>query len=153
MASSPAQLASWLASGAAQVVLPQVATPAFVDGIASNPTVDSDLDVSSTFLQLEFATLGLPTSSVDVRQAIAHAVDRQSLVSEATGWIDANVVPAQSHLYAQNQAAYPTSPTTQNALNNFVGLNQASTTTTTTNPAPGSGSPFPPLPIRRRPFV
>jgi peptide/nickel transport system substrate-binding protein len=145
VATSAGQLAGWLRTGTAQVAAPTVPTPGFVDSVVANPRVESDLDVTSTFLQLEFATQGTVTSSVEVRQAVAHAVDRQSVVSQVTGWLDGNVVPSQSHLYTQNQSAYPSAPGAQVALNDFLASNGSGspTTTTTTSPAPGSGAPFP----------
>jgi ABC-type transport system substrate-binding protein len=76
-----------------------------------------------------------------LRDALAHAIDRQDLIADLVGPIDANIVAAQSHLYVQNQNAYPASPGLANALNTFIGSNEPSTTTTT-NPTPGSGVPF-----------
>jgi peptide/nickel transport system substrate-binding protein len=142
VASGPAQLGQWLRRGTAQVVQPGAAEPAFVQQVTGDPRAYSELDISSTFVQLEFALAGPNTGSVVQREAIAHAVNRQSLVSSLTGWIDANVLPAQSHLYAQGQTGYALGPGIADATNPFVGSNQA-TTTTTTDPTPGSGAPFP----------
>ena len=135
------QLAQWLRGGTAQVVQPSAIDPTFVHQLVGNPRAASELDISSTFVQLEFAMNGANTSTVEQRDAIAHAINRQSLVTSMTGWIDANIVPAQSHLYVQGQNGYPLPADIQNALNPFIGNNQTSSTTTT-NPTPGSGVPF-----------
>ena len=139
--SGPDQLARWLRLGTAQVALPRAIDPTFVQQVVGNPRANSELDTSSTFVQLEFSIDGPNTSTIEQRNAIAHAIDRQSLVSSMTGWIDANIVPAQSHLYVQGQNAYPLPAEIQNAPNPFIGNNPTSSTTTT-NPTPGSGVPF-----------
>ena len=141
VASGADQLAAWLRAGTAQVVQPSSIDPAFVHEVVGNPRASSELDISSTFVQLDFSTTGPNTSSVELRDAIAHAVNRQSLVTSVTGWIDGNIVPAQSHLWVQGQSGYPLAADIQNALNPFIGNNQTSSTTTT-NPTPGSGVPF-----------
>jgi peptide/nickel transport system substrate-binding protein len=141
IASGPSQLAQWFRRGTAQVVLPASVTPSFAQAVVNDPRSFSELDVSSAFVQLEFAVNGPNTDTAVLRDAIAHAIDRQELIADLVGPIDANIVVAQSHLYVQNQNAYPTAPDLTNALNTFIGSNEPSTTTTT-NPTPGSGVPF-----------
>jgi ABC-type transport system substrate-binding protein len=68
-----------------------------------------------------------------VREAVAHAVDRQALVNAVVGWADDAIVPSASHLYVQNQPAYPGPPTAPPNVG-----------TTTTVPV---GSPTVPFPL------
>lgn len=113
IAGSASQLASWVADGQAQVVQPTSYDQAFLDYISSKPRLESDEQVSSTFLQLEFATgANAVTDDVRIREAVAHAVDRQALASSVVGWSDNTIVPSNSHLYVQTQEAYP-GPTPQ----------------------------------------
>jgi peptide/nickel transport system substrate-binding protein len=142
IASGPTQLAQWFRQGAAGVVQPRAPSAAYVASVVNDPRGSSELDISSSFVQLEFAVDGANTATAVQRDAIAHAIDRQDLTAQLVGSIDANIVPAQSHLYTQNQNSYPNTPDFNSAVNPFVGANQP-TTTTTTNATPGSGVPFP----------
>ena len=73
-ASSPGQLASWLASGKIQVALPSSFDQQFLERVASSPRLQSQTSQSTTFLQLEFSTTGPDTAFLPVRQAIAQQV-------------------------------------------------------------------------------
>lgn len=106
-ASSPAQLASWLASGKVQMAVPSSFDAKFLERVGSSPRVQSQTAQSTTFLQLELSATSPVTSSLTVRQAISHAIDRQQLVNQVTGWADMSIVPAASHLYAESQNGYP----------------------------------------------
>jgi ABC-type transport system substrate-binding protein len=96
---------------------------------------------SSTFLQLEFSTTSPVTGTAAVREAVAHAVDRQALVDDTVGWADSDIVPAASHVYSQADTNYPrlSSPT---GLPNSLDVGNVTTTT-----APGTAAtvtaPFP----------
>jgi len=125
-ASSPSQLASWLAQGSAQVVLPSSFDASFLDRVSSLRTAQSEVDVSATFLQLAFSQTSPVLDTLGIREAVAHSVDRQALVDQVVGWADLAIVPSASHLYVQNQNAYP-GPLP-------APLNQWPTTTTTTAP-------------------
>jgi peptide/nickel transport system substrate-binding protein len=107
IASGPAQLSQWLASGSVDVALPTGYHERFLQAITSQPSVISQSQLSTTFLQLEFSTTSPLTSTADLRLAVAHAIDRQSLINQVVGWADSTIVPAESHLYAQNQPGYP----------------------------------------------
>jgi len=106
-ASGPRQLAHWLVTGQAQAVQPSSFTEGFLQNIGTEPALDSSVGISSSFLQLEFAALSPVTGAPEVRQAIAHAIDRQSIVNSVVSWADSNIVPAASHLYSQVQGSYP----------------------------------------------
>ena len=107
VASGDPQLVRWLASGAVQVIQPKTFGQPFLETVAALRGANSELDVSSTFLQLEFSTTGAATTDPNVRAAVAHAVDRQSITETTVGWADLRIVPSQSHLYVQTQAGYP----------------------------------------------
>ena len=109
--SGPTQLARWLARNVAQVVYPSSFDPSFLVSVTSRPTTASEVDVSSTFLSLEFSAVSPALTTLDVRQAVAHAVNRQALVNTVVGWADDDIVPSASHLYVQSQPAYPGPPT------------------------------------------
>jgi peptide/nickel transport system substrate-binding protein len=128
-----AQLARWLARGTAQVVYPSSFDPSFLVSVTALPTTASEVDVSSTFLSLEFSMVSPALSNVDVRQAVAHTVDRQALVTSVVAWADETIVPSASHLYVQTQPSYPGPPTTPPNVG-----------TTTTVPV---GSPTVPFPL------
>jgi len=112
VASSTAQLAQWVRSNYVQVALPDSITPAFLDEMTSLPQVQSQISLSSTFLQLEMASGPNTTLSPDMRFAIALSVDRQALVQRQVSWALASVQVATSHIYAQGQSGYHASPST-----------------------------------------
>lgn len=134
IASGPAQLSQWLANGSVDVALPTGYHERFLQAITSQPSVISQSQLSTTFLQLEFSTTSSLTSTADLRLAVAHAIDRQSLVNQVVGWADSTIVPAESHLYAQNQPGYPghRPPPLQ------VSSQPGATTTTVSNTSPTS---------------
>lgn len=106
-ASSPYQLATWVAKGTVDVALPSGFDESYLEAVTSDPMVGTQAQVSPTFLELEFSTTSATTAEVDVRSAIAHAVDRQALVDDVVGWSNSSIVPAASFLYGQVQSGYP----------------------------------------------
>jgi len=133
VATGPEQLAHWLYEGTVDVSAPTYFDQSFLEAVSAMPYVKSVVDVSATFLQLEFSTIGLATLDPLVRAGIAYAIDRQSLIDRVAGWADNSIAPATSHLYSQQQtAAYPTSP---------APLPVNATTTSTTLPATGAITP------------
>lgn len=138
-ASSAAQLAHWVVTHQVQVALPTRFDQHFLADVSASPGVQSQEEQSTTFLQLELSTTGPDTAYLGVRQAIAHAVNRQALVNQVAGWADTSIVPATSHLYAQSQSGYPSPRQEPIQI-----AEQSSTTTTTTIPAtPTPSAPFP----------
>ena len=75
-------------------------------GLSSAPGVSSRADLSSRLVSLDFSLRRAITRSVQVRSAIAHLIDRRSLVTSTVAAIDATVAPAGSHLLAQGQPGY-----------------------------------------------
>jgi peptide/nickel transport system substrate-binding protein len=137
-ATGPAQLTHWLQAGTAQVVQPSSFGPTLLEQVTQQPSQNSSITVSSTFLQLEYSTTSAITGDLAVRQAISHAVNRQSLVNSVVGWADTSIVPSASHLYSQTQGNYPgpKTPSLEQA-------GQPTTTTTTTPNPPTAARPFP----------
>lgn len=107
IAHSSTQLADWVTTGKVQVVQPSWVDPTFLEHVADHRAINSAETISATFLQLEFATVGGVTADSRVRRAVAHAIDRQSLVNEVVGPVDTAVSPAASHFYSQGQPGYP----------------------------------------------
>jgi peptide/nickel transport system substrate-binding protein len=133
IASSSRQLAQWLYHGVIDVSVPSSFDPGYLTDVTSMPSVKSEVDISDSFLELEFNTLSAPTSNLDVREGVAYAIDRTALVDRAVAWADVNIAPSASHLYAQSQSAYPANPPPQPA--------NATTTTTTTTTVPTDSGP------------
>jgi peptide/nickel transport system substrate-binding protein len=141
IAQSPEQLAHWMRSGAVRVAEPASFSPSFLLAVSNDPTLESEVTPSSTFLQLVFSMTDPATSSLDVREALAHAVDRRSLVDTVAAWADASIAPATSHIYAQNQGPYPSPPLAPGQSNALDVPPTTGTTTTTVPPSPHA--PFP----------
>jgi peptide/nickel transport system substrate-binding protein len=127
VASGPEQLAEWLYKGVVDVSAPAYFDPSFLESVDAMPFVKSEVNISTTFLELEFSTAGLVTADPLVRDGVAYSIDRQALSDRAVGWADINIAPSSSHLYSQQQNAYPANPTPVPA--------NTTTTTTTTQPS------------------
>jgi peptide/nickel transport system substrate-binding protein len=136
IASDPQQLAEWLAQGKVQVALANSYSPAFLEATSNDPTATSEVNTSSTLLQLEFATASPVTDSVLVRTALAAAVDRQEIVNQVVGFASSAITPAESHLYTQTAHSYPVPPAPatvpDNTANQLLADNTTTTTTSTT---------------------
>jgi len=124
IASGTQQLAQWVASNFVQVALPTAITPTFLDQMTSLPSVESNVQLSPTFLQLQMASGATSTLSANVRFAIALSVDRQALVNQQAAWALSSVEVASSNIYAQGESGYHAAPLT--------------TTTTTPGAAPAT---------------
>jgi len=137
VATGPRQLAQWLFRGVIDVSDPSSFDAAYLQSVGSMPSVKSAIDISNTFLELEFATTAGPTANPLVRDAIAYGIDRRSLDAHVVAWADVTIAPSSSHLYVQGQPAYPTTPAPVPA--------NATTTSTTTTPLTGpiSAQTFP----------
>jgi len=106
-ASGPQQLAHWLRDGTIDVALPSGYGTGYLQTVTSQPSLASQSQLSSTFLELQFSTVSPVAAPIDLRQAVAHAIDRESLIDKVAGWADSTVVPAASQLFAQTQNGYP----------------------------------------------
>lgn len=139
IASGAPQLARWLDDGTVDVALSSGFDAQYLENVTAKPALTSQTQLSTTFLQLEFSTTSSVTASVDVRSAIAHAVDRQALIEQVAGWADSVITPAESLIYAQSQGGYPNHKPPPLQVSELPG------STTTTLPATSpTTTPFPP---------
>jgi peptide/nickel transport system substrate-binding protein len=112
IASSTTELAQWVRTGYVQVALPSTITPSFLDDVTSLPQVQSEVSLSGTLLQLEMASGPNTKLTPDMRFAIALSVDRQALVNNVAAWALSSVQVGTSHIYAQGESGYHSSPLT-----------------------------------------
>lgn len=141
VAANASQLARWEASGKTGVIESAGFTPSVLAALADHRGLSSAVKVSSSLLELDFATTAPATADTRVRLAIAHAVDRSALVTSVVGWSTPYVVPAASHLYSQIQKPYPSISFPSSMPNPLDDLNDHATTTTTGPPT--AADPFP----------
>ena len=139
IASGPPELASWLASGTVDVALPTGFDEQYLESVTSQPRLASQVQASTTFLQLEFSMTTPSTAALDLRLGIAYAIDRQAIVNDVVGWADSTIVPAASHLFAQTQQGYPSHKPPPLQVSG-----QPGSTTTTVPPTSPTATPFPP---------
>jgi peptide/nickel transport system substrate-binding protein len=145
IASSTAQLAQWVSSNYVQVALPDALTPSFLDEVTSLPHVQSLISLSDTVLELELASGADSQLTADMRFALALSLDRQALVDEQANWALAGVQVATSHIYAQGQTGYHSSPSTT-PTTTANGAPTTSTSTSTTTIGEGGSINFPATP-------
>ncbi|HSZ37347.1 MAG TPA: ABC transporter substrate-binding protein [Acidimicrobiales bacterium] len=110
LASSTAQLTSWMDSGYVQVALPTTVTPSFLTAMTGLPGAQSDVDMSNTLLQLDMASSLDAPLSPDLRTAIALSINRQQLLDQQVGWAVPGIAVANSHVYVQGQQGYKPAP-------------------------------------------
>jgi peptide/nickel transport system substrate-binding protein len=145
IAASSAQLVQWMRSGYVQVALPNTITPTFLDDVTSLPRVQSEVSLSGTFLQLEMSSGPNTKLTPDMRFAIALSIDRQALVTKEADWSLSSVEVGTSHLYAQGQPGYHSSPLTSSTTT-VPTTPTTSTSTTTTVIGQGGAINFPTTP-------
>jgi peptide/nickel transport system substrate-binding protein len=130
VADSPVQLAHWMLRRKVNIAAPSFFGPTFLHDVTSMPSAKSAMNISSTFLELEFSMIDQPTANALVREGVAYSVDRQILVDRVASWADVAIAPSTSHLYAQGQTGYPTVPAPVPA--------NSTTTTTVTSTVPAT---------------
>jgi peptide/nickel transport system substrate-binding protein len=144
LASSTAELASWMSSGFVQVAEPTAVTPSFLTAVTGLPNAESDVDMSNTLLQLDMASSLDARLSPDLRFAIALSINRQQLLNHQVTWAAPGIAVANSHVYVQGQQGYKPPPS-ETAPTTTVPV-PTSTTSTTAIGAGGSVS-FPVTPV------
>jgi ABC-type transport system substrate-binding protein len=127
------------------VALPDALTPSFLDEVTSLPHVQSLISLSDTVLELELASGADSQLTADMRFALALSLDRQALVDEQANWALAGVQVATSHIYAQGQTGYHSSPSTT-PTTTANGAPTTSTSTSTTTIGEGGSINFPATP-------
>ena len=104
--------------------------------LSSSASLSSQVDLSNRLLSVNFRTKAGLTSSVMVRQAIAHFIDRQALVASDPQTLDPKVAVAGSNLVSQGQPGY----TGPSARPLSVSTTSSSTTTTSPGTKPTGGT-------------
>jgi peptide/nickel transport system substrate-binding protein len=104
--------ASWigpLASTTTAVVQPGRFTLDSLSSVSALPSAQSSIHPSLQLLSLEF-NVGSPiVSHVAARQAVAHAIDRASLLNRLFGPVDPTMTVNQDHLSVAGQSSYTAS--------------------------------------------
>jgi peptide/nickel transport system substrate-binding protein len=131
IAADGTQLAQWVSTDHVQVALPSDLTPSFLTEMTSLPGVQSQIALSGTILEMEMASGPDSVLSPDMRLAIALSVDRQALTTRQADWALSSVQVATSHMYAQGETGYHTSPTTTPTTTPSAGPTTSTSTSTT----------------------
>lgn len=100
--------------------------------ISSPPTTSSFVAASSSTERLTFSAMRPQVASVNVRSALASAIDRAALVWRNVGLLNPGIAPAASSIFPQSSPSYPGS----------IGTPVGVTTTTSATPPvfqPASG--------------
>lgn len=152
LASSTAQLASWMTSGTVQVAEPTTVTPSFLTDVTGLPDAQSDVDTSNTLLQLDLASSLDARLSPDLRTAIALSINRQQLLNQQVSWAMPGIAVANSHIYVQGQQGYKPAPS---ATVPTTTIPVATTSTSTTVIGAGGSVNFPvtPVPAQAAAFI
>jgi peptide/nickel transport system substrate-binding protein len=145
IAADSTQLAQWVSTDHVQVALPGVLTPSFLDEMTSLPDVQSQVALSGTVLEMEMASGPDSVLSPGMRLAIALSVDRQALTTRQADWALSSVQVATSHVFAQGESGYQTTPSTTPTTTPSAAPT-TSTSTSTTIIAQGGSVNFPAVP-------
>ena len=98
-----------LATTATAVSQPGRFTLASLSSVSALPNAVSSIHPALTFLSLEFNVKSAVGSHVAARQAVAHAIDRSSLLNRLFGTIDPTLEVNQDHLSVAWQTSYSAS--------------------------------------------
>ncbi len=99
-------MADALRSGAAQVAYPSAFDARFEAEVSSAPALESSTSLGTTSLQLVFNVHHAPLDVAEVRQGIAHAIDRASLVTSFIQPVAPLVWEDNDHLFANSERWY-----------------------------------------------
>jgi peptide/nickel transport system substrate-binding protein len=101
------QMQAELQSGRVDIApLPTSLSPDAIKGLGQNPNLSAHQFVGSNLNLLTFNTTEAPLDNVKVRQAIAYAIDRESMIRDLAlgqGAIAHSILPEGSWAYAQGQ--------------------------------------------------
>ncbi len=98
-----------LASGAPAAATAPATTSSLLAGLTSLPDVQSEVVQTLSFLELDFDTTSAPFTSPTVREAIAHMVDRTSLLAKTVGLVAPSIGLLEDHLSVPGLASYTAS--------------------------------------------
>lgn len=99
-------MADALRAGSAQVAYPAAFDGAVEAAVSSSPQLQSSTALGTTVLQLVFNTHRAPLDVAEVRQGIAHGIDRAALVSTLVQPLAPLVWEDNDHLFANSEAWY-----------------------------------------------
>ncbi len=99
-------LTSALGSGQVQVAYPASFDASFLAQVSSSASLQTQAQLGTRMLQLEFNVRHAPLDSVAVRQGVAHAVDRAAIATMAGQPEDHSVWEDNDHLFSNGQAWY-----------------------------------------------
>jgi peptide/nickel transport system substrate-binding protein len=99
-------LTSSLGRNHAQVAYPSAFDPSFMAQASSSSVLQSQSQLGTRMLQLEFNVRRAPLDTALVRQGIAHAIDRAGLVENVGQPEDHSVWEDNHHIFANAQPGY-----------------------------------------------
>jgi len=152
LASSTAQLSSWMSSGFIQVAEPTTVTPSFLTDVTGLPGAQSDADTSNTLLQLDMASSLDARLSPDLRTAIALSINRQQLLNQQVSWAAPGITVANSHVYVQGQQGYKPAPSAT-VPTTTIPATTSSTSTTVIGAGGSVNFPVTPVPAQADAFL
>ena len=140
-----------MASGYVQVAAPGTVTQSFLTQMTGLPGAQSEVDTSSTLLQLDMASSVDSDLSPDLRFAIALTIDRQDLVNQQASWAVTGLEPGNSHLVVQGQQNYQPVPT--GSPTTTIPPPTSSTSTTAIGAGGSVNFPVTPVPTQAATFI
>jgi peptide/nickel transport system substrate-binding protein len=152
LASSTAELSSWMSSGFVQVAEPTTVTPSFLTDVTGLPGAQSDADTSNTLLQLDMASSLDARLSPDLRTAIALSINRQQLLNQQVSWAAPGITVANSHVYVQGQQGYKPAPSAT-VPTTTIPATTSSTSTTVIGAGGSVNFPVTPVPAQADAFL
>jgi peptide/nickel transport system substrate-binding protein len=152
LASSTAELSSWMSSGFVQVAEPTTVTPSFLTDVTGLPGAQSDVDTSNTLLQLDMASSLDARLSPDLRTAIALSINRQQLLNQQVSWAAPGITVANSHVYVQGQQGYKPAPSAT-VPTTTIPATTSSTSTTVIGAGGSVNFPVTPVPAQADAFL
>jgi peptide/nickel transport system substrate-binding protein len=152
LASSTAELSSWMSSGFVQVAEPTTVTPSFLTDVTGLPGAQSDVDTSNTLLQLDMASSLDARLSPDLRTAIALSINRQQLLNQQVSWAAPGITVANSHVYVQGQQGYKPAPSAT-VPTTTIPATTSSTSTTVIGAGGSVNFPVTPVPAQAAAFL
>jgi peptide/nickel transport system substrate-binding protein len=102
----PAVLARDIRTGRVQVAAPSQFDASLIAQLSSLPDIQSDTSLGTTMLQLDFNVRHAPLDSVDIREGIAHTIDRVGIVTRVAQPLEHYAWQDSNYLYANMQPAY-----------------------------------------------
>ncbi|MGH9030341.1 MAG: ABC transporter family substrate-binding protein, partial [Acidimicrobiales bacterium] len=95
-----------LRSGESQVGYPSAFGSSLLAALTSSPELETAESLGTNMMELVFNTKDAPFDNVDVRQGIAHSIDRAGIVTNLVQPVDPSVWEDNNHLFANVQPQY-----------------------------------------------